>query len=133
MAGEEKTSTNTWFTSGQEAIERRLAQRANVKSARNIILFIGDGMGVSTVTAARILDGQSKGTQGEKNILSFETFPNVALVKTYNTNQQVSDSAGTASTMNTGIKTRIHGTWHFWKGPSGQLRGSTDIQGANTW
>jgi alkaline phosphatase len=74
--------------------------------AKNVILFIGDGMGVSTVTAARIYDGQSRGETGEENTLSFERFPNVALVKTYNTNQQVPDSAGTATAMNTGVKTR---------------------------
>ncbi|WP_066557201.1 alkaline phosphatase [Croceicoccus bisphenolivorans] len=74
--------------------------------AKNVILFIGDGMGVSTVTAARIYDGQSQGETGEENLLSFEHFPNVALVKTYNTNQQVPDSAGTATAMNSGTKTR---------------------------
>ena len=74
--------------------------------ARNIILFIGDGMGVSTVTAARIFDGQSLGLAGEEHELAFETFPHVALVKTYNTNQQVPDSAGTATAMMTGTKTR---------------------------
>src|SRR5690606_23312450 len=74
--------------------------------ARNVILFIGDGMGVSTITAARIYDGQSRGESGEENRLAFERFPRVALVKTYNTNQQVPDSAGTASAINTGVKTR---------------------------
>ncbi len=74
--------------------------------ARNVILFIGDGMGISTITAARIYDGQSRGEPGEENLLSFEHFPNVALVKTYNTNQQVPDSAGTATAMTTGTKTR---------------------------
>ena len=74
--------------------------------ARNVILFIGDGMGVSTVTAARIFDGQSLGLSGEEHSLIFETFPHVALVKTYNTNQQVPDSAGTATAMMTGMKTR---------------------------
>ena len=44
-------------------------------TAKNVILFIGDGMGVSTITAARIFDGQSKGMQGEENELSFERFP----------------------------------------------------------
>ena len=34
------------------------------------------------------------------------TAGNVALVKTYNTNQQVPDSAGTATAMMSGIKTR---------------------------
>ena len=74
--------------------------------ARNVILFIGDGMGVSTVTAARIFDGQSLGMTGEEHELVFETFPHIALVKTYNTNQQVPDSAGTATAMMTGRKTR---------------------------
>lgn len=74
--------------------------------ARNVILFIGDGMGVSTVTAARIFDGQSRGESGEENLLSFERFPRTAMVKTYNTNQQVPDSAGTATAMHTGVKTR---------------------------
>lgn len=78
----------------------------NPPYAKNVILFIGDGMGVSTVTAARIYDGQSRGEPGEENLLSFEHFPSLALVKTYNTNQQVPDSAGTATAINTGVKTR---------------------------
>lgn len=77
----------------------------NVSTAKNVILFIGDGMGVTTVTAARIFDGQSKGMLGEENILPFETFPNLALIKTYSANQMVADSAGTASAINTGVKT----------------------------
>jgi len=75
--------------------------------AKNVILFIGDGMGISTITAARIFDGQSKGMSGEDNKLSFEEFQNLALVKTYNLDAQVADSAGTASAMNTGMKTQI--------------------------
>jgi alkaline phosphatase len=73
--------------------------------ARNVILFIGDGMGVSTVTAIRILDGQNKGMPGEENVLSFERFPHVALSKTYEINLQVGESAGTATAMMTGQKT----------------------------
>lgn len=41
--------------------------------AKNVVLFIGDGMGVSTVTAIRILDGQQKGMSGEENVLPFES------------------------------------------------------------
>ena len=72
---------------------------------KNVILFIGDGMGVSTVTAARIFEGQQRGNTGEENLLSFEHFPNVALIKTYNTDLQVPDSAGTMSAIMTGEKT----------------------------
>jgi len=91
-------------------LHRSLQSRANivrnVSTAKNVILFIGDGMGVTTVTAARIFDGQSKGMSGEENVLPFETFPHVALIKTYTTNQMVADSAGSASAMTTGVKTR---------------------------
>jgi len=76
------------------------------KTAKNVILFIGDGMGVATVTATRILDGQRKGMQGEENVLPFERFPYVALAKTYEVNQQVAESAGTATALLTGSKTR---------------------------
>ena len=71
-----------------------------------VILFVGDGMGVSTVTAARILDGQNKGLAGEENLLAFEHFPHLALVKTYNVDAQVSDSAGTMSALVTGHRAR---------------------------
>lgn len=73
---------------------------------RNVILFIGDGMGVSTVTAARIFAGQLAGADGEEHSLSFERFPHLALVKTYTTDRQVPDSAGTMTAIITGAKTR---------------------------
>jgi len=73
----------------------------------NVILFLGDGMGISTVTAARIFAGQQKGQTGEEYSLSFEHFPDLALIKTYNTDAQVPDSAGTMSAIMTGHKTRM--------------------------
>lgn len=95
-----------WYQQGQAEIE--LADRLiiNTNQARNIILFIGDGMGLSTITAARILDGQLRGEQGEENSLSFERLPYVGLSKTYNTNQQTADSAGTMTAIMTGVKTK---------------------------
>ena len=62
-------------------------------------------MGVSTVTAARILAGQLKGGTGEENVLSFEEFPWSALSKTYDVDYQVADSAATATAFLSGIKT----------------------------
>ncbi len=74
---------------------------------KNIIIFIGDGMGISTITAGRIFDGQSKGLKGEAHSLAFEDFDTLALIKTYNTNAQVPDSAGTATAILSGYKTNI--------------------------
>lgn len=79
---------------------------AAAPKARSVVLFLGDGMGLSTITAARILEGQRRGEPGEENRLAFETFPHVALIATYNSNQQVPDSAGTMTAIMTGTKTR---------------------------
>ena len=73
----------------------------------SVILFLGDGMGISTVTAARIFAGQQKGLQGEEYSLAFDDFEHTALIKTYNVDSQVPDSAGTISAILTGEKTRM--------------------------
>lgn len=92
-------------TAQNDVLAARIAYEPVKTPAKNVILFIGDGMGVSTVTAARIFEGQQLGKQGEEHQLSWETFPHTALSKTYNTNQQVPDSAGTATAMYSGVKT----------------------------
>ena len=121
---------NPWFTQGSaeidtaanvwKKIDTQLANNTNVSiasasttieinalkgSAKNVILFVGDGMGISTITAARILDGQNKGMAGEENQLSFDKFPFSGLAKTYNVDAQTPDSAGTMTAMMSGIKT----------------------------
>ncbi len=106
-AADMRGTTESWLSQGAAAVERRANQPVNIRRAKNVILFIGDGMSVSTLTAGRILEGQLAGHSGEENLLSFERFPNTALVKTYNVNAQVPDSAGTASAINTGTKTEI--------------------------
>lgn len=106
----------SWAVAAAE-IDSRARALGRTPRARNIILFVGDGMGISTVTAARIFEAQQRAKAaggsfpgfegGEENRLVFERFPATALVKTYNTNAQVPDSAGTATAMTTGTKTRI--------------------------
>ena len=49
--------------------------------AKNVILFLGDGMGVTTITPARILKGQLQNKPGEETKLVFEDFPNTCLIK----------------------------------------------------
>ncbi|XP_043087862.1 alkaline phosphatase, intestinal, tandem duplicate 1 isoform X2 [Puntigrus tetrazona] len=61
-------------------------------------------MGVSTVSAARILRGQMEGRTGEETLLAMDTFPYVALSKTYSVDRQVADSASTATAYHCGVK-----------------------------
>ena len=107
--GTDFSATNQWFIDGQTRVAKasELSVNNDAGAAKNIILFVGDGMGVSTITAARILDGQLKGQTGEENSLSFETLPYVGLSKTYNVDGQTPDSAGTMTAMMTGVKTDV--------------------------
>ncbi|XP_029947111.1 alkaline phosphatase, tissue-nonspecific isozyme [Salarias fasciatus] len=94
-----------WNTLAQQTLKEALMQqKLNQNVAKNLILFLGDGMGVPTVTAARILKGQLKGQSGEETQLEMDKFPFVSLAKTYNTNAQVPDSAGTATAYLCGVK-----------------------------
>ncbi|MGI8738460.1 MAG: alkaline phosphatase [Gammaproteobacteria bacterium] len=100
-------SVQEWFQSGQQFINAGKKQiKPNNQRAKNVILFVGDGMGVSTSTAARILEGQMQGQPGEENQLFFETLPYLALSKTYSWDQQTPDSAPTMTAMVTGYKAR---------------------------
>jgi alkaline phosphatase len=102
---------NAWYSDAQTKLSA--TQQANNEAvtesgkAKNVILFVGDGMGISTVTAARILAGQLEGGMGEDYQLSFETMPYSGFVKTYNVDAQTPDSAGTMTAMVSGVKTDV--------------------------
>lgn len=99
------TDAAVYVKDGEATLARALALKPRTGRAKNVILFIGDGMGLSTVNAGRIFEGQSRGADGESNSLSFERLPHLALQKTYSTDTQVVDSAASASAMLTGVKT----------------------------
>lgn len=99
-----KESAQIWY---QQGAERAHQLNASSQKAKNIILFVGDGMSLTTVAAARIYEGQLRKQTGEENQLSFEKFPYTAFSKTYNTDSQTPDSAGTMTAMITGAKTRM--------------------------
>ncbi|MFY8275284.1 alkaline phosphatase [Pseudoalteromonas sp. SSDWG2] len=102
---------NTWFTDAKAKVSaaqsRSEAVMTSAPKAKNVILFVGDGMGISTVTAARILAGQLEGKAGEEHQLSFEKMPFSGFSKTYNVDAQTPDSAGTMTAMASGVKTDV--------------------------
>jgi alkaline phosphatase len=67
-------------------------------SPKNVILFIGDGMGAAHVAAARAY------RHGERGRLVFETFPHRATMATTNVYGAVSDSAAAGTAMATCTK-----------------------------
>ncbi len=66
--------------------------------AKNIIFFLGDGMGPTTITAARIYKYKEEG------LLNFEKFERTARIITYSNNAQTTDSAPSMAAYMTGVK-----------------------------
>jgi len=69
---------------------------ASAGSARNIILLIGDGMGIGQVTAARVYAGRP---------LAMEAMPRLALVSTSSASRLITDSAAASTAYATGHRT----------------------------
>ena len=65
---------------------------------KNVVFFLGDGMGITTMTAARIY---SVGEDGE---LTMDKLPETAFVHTYSADGQVTDSAPSMAAYMTGVK-----------------------------
>jgi len=104
----EENSNSRYSTTAYQLEKKSKIRKKNVDGApKNVIVFIGDGMGVTTLTAGRIFVGQEMGKFGEEHELSWDKFNHLALIKTYNTNAQVPDSAGTATAILSGYKTNI--------------------------
>jgi len=72
-----------WNDQARLSIEELLQRRDNTRIAKNVILFLGDGMGVTTVTAGRIRKGQVNGQLGEDFLTEMEQLHHLGLAKTY--------------------------------------------------
>ena len=66
--------------------------------AKNIIFFLGDGMGPTTITAARIYK------YGEDGSLTMDTLERTARIKTFSADAQTTDSAPSMAAYMTGVK-----------------------------
>ncbi|XP_054733109.1 membrane-bound alkaline phosphatase-like [Anastrepha obliqua] len=101
--GNSERKIEYWLEQGKEFVSKQANAKRNTGKAKNIILFLGDGMGLTTFTAARQLLG------GEEQKLSFEKFPYTGFSKTYSVNTMVPDSACTSTAYLCGVKAN-HGT-----------------------
>lgn len=103
---EEEKTASYWERVGEHEMEMALGKAELIKRrAKNAILFIGDGLGVSTITAGRILKGQLAGGSGEEHMLAMDTLPYTGKSKTYSVSSQTADSTSTATAFMSGVKT----------------------------
>uniref|UniRef100_A0A1I8PJ65 alkaline phosphatase n=1 Tax=Stomoxys calcitrans TaxID=35570 RepID=A0A1I8PJ65_STOCA len=99
VADEEKT-TEFWMNKAQHILAHKLQNlnELNTRKAKNVILFMGDGMSVHTITAVRNFMGDSS------KQVSFEKFPYTGLSRTYAVDKRTPDSANTATAYLNGVK-----------------------------
>lgn len=89
-----------------------VALQTGSNKVKNVIIMLGDGMGASQRTAARIMmNGYSQGKVNAK--LAMDTFPNTAMIMTASLNTIVTDSAPGMSNYVTGNKAQNNqeGVW----------------------
>ncbi|KAG7165232.1 Alkaline phosphatase, tissue-nonspecific isozyme-like 5, partial [Homarus americanus] len=75
-----ETETSFWFEKMRQEINDALERPKNTGRAKNVLFFLGDGMGITVSTVGRIFKGQKKGVSGEEGHLVWERFPNVGLI-----------------------------------------------------
>lgn len=81
VVNHDETSTFYWQNRAQYTLRNHLARERNENIAKSVIFFLGDGMSIPSLAAARIYLGQTQGHNGEESRLSFETFPYIGLAK----------------------------------------------------
>ncbi|XP_058466144.1 membrane-bound alkaline phosphatase-like [Malaya genurostris] len=89
---------NYWREDAMKTVDKLVKRNENRNRAKNVILFLGDGMSIATVGMARIYAG------GEEKQLAFEKFPYFGMSKTYCVDYQVADSACTSTAYLSGVK-----------------------------
>ena len=94
-----------WQETGRSQIAARAGKADLTRPAKNVIIFLADGVGPTFHTAARIHALQTGHPGAADGRLSFDDFPNAAFAQTYATDDYVADSAASATAILSGIKT----------------------------
>lgn len=100
-ADQQEQTSAYWRRSGLNRVRAKLQEQPVRTRAKNVILFLGDGMSIPTLTAARIQNA------GESSALAFERFPYSGLSKTYCVDSQVADSACSSTAYLSGVKANL--------------------------
>lgn len=87
-----------WMLAGLLAAFTLSGCSNNANPPKNVIFFLGDGMGMTTMTAARIY------AVGEDGDLTMDMLPETAFIKTFSNDAQVTDSAPSMAAYMTGVK-----------------------------
>ncbi len=81
-----KATKGPWDQTDWNALARselqnavNIADNLNKNKAKNVIMFIGDGMGISTLSSARLYNAENRNLLKTDIYLTWEKFPHVGL------------------------------------------------------
>jgi alkaline phosphatase len=100
-----KADTKTKSAEISANIEQLSTSTNTEESPKYIFLFIGDGMSSTQINAAQICLGNNKSGEVATKNLNFTQFPVTGLATTYDSTSFCPDSASTATSISSGIKT----------------------------
>ncbi|GBP05332.1 Membrane-bound alkaline phosphatase [Eumeta japonica] len=125
-----------WRMQAQWLLYKKLMRPLNTGIAKNVIMFLGDGMSISTLAATRVYMAKGQGYFGEELKLSFEDFPYTGLSKTYCVDSNVADSACSGTAYLTGVKANygtIGVSGGAERGRCGVSAGGDAVPGLTAW
>ncbi|KAK9783562.1 putative alkaline phosphatase [Seiridium cardinale] len=101
------TVTLTYYGGETTTAEWIVRPLATEKKAKNVILFIGDGMTTNMITAARLLGHKSINGRYQST-LQLDQFPVVGHQMTHSIDSFITDSANSASALYSGHKSTVN-------------------------
>lgn len=103
----EYTATLT-YNGNQKTVAKWLVRDiSSTRSAKNVLLFIGDGMTTNMITAARLIGHKSVNGKYQST-LSIDDFPVIGHQMTHSLDSFITDSANSATALYTGHKSTVN-------------------------
>ncbi|KAL9623503.1 MAG: hypothetical protein Q9160_002183 [Pyrenula sp. 1 TL-2023] len=103
----EYTATLTYNGNQKTVAEWLVRDLSNARSAKNVLLFIGDGMTTNMITAARLIGHKSVNGKYQSN-LQLDKFPVIGHQMTHSLDSFITDSANSATALYTGHKSTVN-------------------------
>jgi alkaline phosphatase len=103
----EYTATLNYNNGSKTTANWLVRDLAEERKAKNIILFIGDGMTTNMITAARLIGHKSINGKYQTR-LAMDKFPVIGHQMTHSIDSFITDSANSASALNTGHKSTVN-------------------------
>ncbi|KAI9799528.1 MAG: hypothetical protein M1825_004454, partial [Sarcosagium campestre] len=103
----EYTATLTYYNGSETVVHWLVRELDEARKAKNVILFIGDGMTTNMITAARLIGHKSINGRYQSK-LALDKFPVLGHQMTHSLDSFITDSANSATALYSGHKSTVN-------------------------